>query len=120
MNNEIKEKIKAYYIGNDIDKVLDYITDLQQENERLNNIIKNGINEELRKELDEILKCNQAQANRIYEAIEYVNTHKPSDTISFPLMKKDEENQVKSCFDYEFREIYQKELLDILQGSDKE
>lgn len=27
--NEIKEKIKAYYIGDDIDKLLDYITNLQ-------------------------------------------------------------------------------------------
>ena len=35
MNDEIKEKIKAYYVANDIDKILDYITNLQQENERL-------------------------------------------------------------------------------------
>lgn len=39
--------------------------ELSTEKNRLNNIIKNGINEELRKELDEILKCNQAQASRI-------------------------------------------------------
>lgn len=30
MTDEIKEKIKAYYVGDDIDKVLDYITNLQQ------------------------------------------------------------------------------------------
>lgn len=28
-DENIKEKIKAYYIGNDIDKLLDYITNLQ-------------------------------------------------------------------------------------------
>lgn len=78
-----------------------YITKLQTDNKRLQH------NEKVFKGRNE-------------KAIEYVNTHKPSDTISFPLMKKDEENQVKSCFDYEFREIYQKELLEILQGSDKE
>lgn len=27
--DEIKEKIKAYYFANDIDKILDYITNLQ-------------------------------------------------------------------------------------------
>lgn len=31
MNNEIKEKIKAYYVNNDIDEVLDCITNLQEE-----------------------------------------------------------------------------------------
>lgn len=35
MNKEEIEKIKAYYIGNDIDEVLDYITNLQQENKQL-------------------------------------------------------------------------------------
>lgn len=29
-NKEIKEKIKAYYIGNDIDELLDHITNLEQ------------------------------------------------------------------------------------------
>lgn len=29
MNNDIKEKIKAYYVNNDIDEILDYITNLQ-------------------------------------------------------------------------------------------
>lgn len=46
------------------------VLDIVNEIERLNNIIKNGINEELTKELDEILKCNQRQANRINKAIE--------------------------------------------------
>ena len=35
MSEEIKEKIKAYYIANDIDKILSYITSLQQKVEQL-------------------------------------------------------------------------------------
>ena len=35
MSEEIKEKIKAYYIANDIDKILNYITSLQQKVEQL-------------------------------------------------------------------------------------
>lgn len=35
MTEEIKEKIKAYYVGDDINKVLDYITNLQEENKKL-------------------------------------------------------------------------------------
>lgn len=31
MKDEIKEKIKAYYVANDIDKILDYITNLQEQ-----------------------------------------------------------------------------------------
>ena len=61
MNNDIKEKIKAYYIREDIDKILDYITNLQEdirigkeiidelakENEKLR--MKNAV---LRKDID--------------------------------------------------------------------
>ena len=38
-NDEIKEKIKAYYVANDIDEIIDYITNLQQENQELNDSI---------------------------------------------------------------------------------
>ena len=43
MSEEIKEKIKAYYIANDIDKILNYITNLQQKVEQLENIRKEAI-----------------------------------------------------------------------------
>ena len=43
MSEEIKEKIKAYYIANDIDKILNYITNLQQKLEQLENIRKEAI-----------------------------------------------------------------------------
>ena len=45
MSEEIKEKIKAYYIANDIDKILNYITNLQQKVEQLENIRKEAIEE---------------------------------------------------------------------------
>ena len=105
-------------------KLADYITNLQEENKRLKEIVENLTTMTVCGDRKQIKNTAQYKLDicksRIDKAIEYVNTHKPSDTISFPLMKKDEENQVKSCFDYEFREIYQKELLEILQGSDKD
>lgn len=72
-----EEMIKGLY---DLSK---NIIEKDKEIERLNNIIKNGINEELRKELDEILKCNQKQAYRvsvlqniIKEVREYIGTER--------------------------------------------
>ena len=90
------------------DNLIARIQRQEKEIERLNNIIKSGINEELRKELDEILKCNQRQANRIDKAIEYI-----------------EENAKPFIDDYGYvltndKMIYSDEILEILQGSDKE
>ena len=68
----MKEELEFYINENEIACVpLKMYNDSLEKIERLNNIIKKGINEELRKELDEILKCNQKQANRIYEEKEY-------------------------------------------------
>lgn len=39
MKDEIKEKIKAYYVDNDIDEILDYITNLQEEKDKYKNVI---------------------------------------------------------------------------------
>lgn len=71
---------------------------LMKEIERLNNIIKKGITEEMKDELDVILKTNQKQAHRIYKAIEYIEQHN-----DYFLLK---------------REV--KELLSILKGDKKE
>ena len=122
---ELQKNSSTIFLG-ELKETILYITQLNQEIDKLNKLL----NQADSKNLELIEEINQLEdvrydldrvhlEKRIDKAIEYVNTHKPSDTISFPLMKKDEENQVKSCFDYEFREIYQKELLDILQGSDK-
>ena len=45
---------------------------LLKENEELKSIIKKGITEEMKDELDVILKTNQKQAHRIDKAIEYI------------------------------------------------
>ena len=37
MQEEIKEKIKAYYVANDVDKIIDYITNLQQKIDQYEN-----------------------------------------------------------------------------------
>ena len=84
MNKEIKEKIKAYYISNDIDKILDYITNLQEENENLTHIVankiiedydidtplKNQLNEERIKYINLSFVCNDYKT-KIDKAIEY-------------------------------------------------
>lgn len=36
----VNEKIKAYYVADDIDEVLNYIDNLEQENERLKDKLK--------------------------------------------------------------------------------
>ena len=36
----VNEKIKAYYVSNDIDEVLNYIDNLEQENSRLKDKLK--------------------------------------------------------------------------------
>ena len=66
----VNEKIKAYYVADDIDEVLNYIDNLQQENARLKYKIEKafkivddkltnlnlefGVNNEFREEYDEL------------------------------------------------------------------
>ena len=59
--NEIKGKIKAYYIGNDIDKVLDYITNLQQENKQLKEKIDKAIEYIKSLQKSEVIKLNRKE-----------------------------------------------------------
>lgn len=40
----VNEKIKAYYVSNDIDEVLNYIDNLEQENARLKDKIEKATN----------------------------------------------------------------------------
>lgn len=55
--------------------------------------------------------------SRIYKAIEYIKDYDVFKEFSFPLMKRDEENQVKSSIEYEFNTSIKKELLDILRAN---
>ena len=69
--------------------LLDYITNLQEENKRLKEVI------------DKIDK--------------YINDYNVFEVFSFPLMKRWEEEQVKSSIDYEFKTSLIKDLKDILK-----
>ena len=48
------------------------------------------------------------------EIREYINNYDVFKEFTFPLMKRDEENQVKSSIDYEFQTSIKKSLLQIL------
>lgn len=165
MNDEIKEILETLggiasgdwiqMLPKEADKLLDYITNLQEnyeriynencklreqhniddislldENERLNtnlqekqHLIDNiaeliGLEEgSIAEELYDGVKDYKS---RIDKTVEYIETHKVSDTITFPLMKKEMEQDVKNCFDYEFNQIYKKDLLNILNGDEDE
>ncbi len=67
MDDEIKEKIKAYYIGNDIDKVLNDITNLQQENDKL--LKENIVIKDVKYTVDEAI-----YKSRCEKAIEYIKS----------------------------------------------
>ena len=56
----------------------------------------------------------QKVKDRNDKAIEFVENYDVFKEFSFPLMKRDEENQVKSSIDYEFQTSIKKSLLQIL------
>ena len=184
-DDEIKEKIRQWYIDDDLISILDYITNLQQKYDRalkdnvkeshrrmeLENtlhkiMISDGEtttpildlikeNERLKLEKDtksasEIIceslhdvyksRCEELQKDRDYwqqqyniyanlsedykssceKAVEYINNYSVDKSFSFPLMKRWEENQVKSSIDYEFNDTLKKDLLNILNGRSDE
>ena len=87
-------------------------------------------NRELKKEIEllkvncnigyEELKVAWKYKSRCKKAIEYVNNFDVFKRFSFPLMRRWEEEQVKSSIDYEFKDTLKKDLLNILQGVDEE
>ena len=68
MEEEIKEKIKAYYVANDIDEILDYITNLQEELYSTNQVVR---------ELLDIQERNEKATTYYYKTLsEYNNQNK--------------------------------------------
>lgn len=61
---------------------------------------------------------NQLLKSVLDEIREYINNYDVFKEFSFPLMKRDEENQVKSSIDYEFQTSIKKSLLQILDKVD--
>lgn len=113
MNNEIKEildiekyKNKDGYVENinllpsEIHKLLDYITNLQQENEK----IKNYYNDNVNKYEDLLIKYNDLQ-RRKYKAIDLI---------------KKEYDELTDYTGDEYKKHIIDKALNILQGSDKD
>ncbi len=69
---------------------------------------------------EKLQKENKQLKDRINKAIEYIGNYDVFKAFSFPLMKRDEENQVKSSIQYEFDTSIKKDLLKILKGSDSD
>ena len=88
-NEETIDNIYQHKRHINIKKLLDYITNLQQENQKYKEVI------------DKIDK--------------YINDYNVFEVFSFPLMKRWEEEQVKSSIDYEFKTSLIKDLKDILK-----
>ena len=121
--------------------LLDYITNLQQENEKLKEnqsgftledytrLLNNY--QELQKEHKNCTrkhwqeKCGEHHAkeliykSRCEKANNFIDNYDVFKEFSFPLMKRDIENQIKSSIDYEFTSTFRKELKNILNGSDE-
>lgn len=80
-------------------------------------------NQKLKKEnekLNHYKLLYQKVKERNDKAIEYVENYNVFKEFSFPLMKRDEENQVKSSIDYGFQTSIKKSLLEILKGNNVE
>lgn len=116
MNEEIKEILEyvlSLIYGNEnaikgIDIVLDYITNLQ-----------NTINELVTQKKIMILKNKELQ-QRIVNANKFTDNYDVFKEFTFPLMKRDVEQQIKSSIDYEFNNTFRTKLKDILNVGDKE
>lgn len=75
------------------------------------------VSKQIQKERNKRLrKENELLKERMFKAIEYIEKYDVFKEFSFPLMKRDEENQVKSSIEYEFDISIKKNLLEILKG----
>lgn len=57
--------------------------------------------------------------SRCEKANDFIDNYDVFKEFSFPLMKRDVENQIKSSIDYEFNSTFRKKLKNILNGSDE-
>lgn len=87
-NDIVSEYTKAFVKEKEQVIIQRLMKNLQQENQQLKSVIK--------------------------EIREYINSYDVFKEFSFPLMKRDEENQIKSSIKYEFDTSIKKALLQIL------
>lgn len=64
--------------------------------------------------IEQLEKENQQLKKQKDDVVEYIKNYDVFKEFSFPLMKKWEENQVKSSIDYQFKESIKKDLLRML------
>ena len=82
---------------------------------------KNALNELIGyydglKEVVELLKKENQKYKEVIDKIDkYINDYNVFEVFSFPLMKRWEEEQVKSSIDYEFKTSLIKDLKDIVK-----
>lgn len=126
MNNEIKEmmeqmeniaitgknkngiKVDGYGLQQkELKMFLDYINNLQK--------LCNKYEEEHNTTFKEWQK--DIRANR--KTKEYIENYDVFKKFTFPLMKKWEENQVKSSIDYQFKNDLKKNLINLLEGNNE-
>ena len=123
MYKDVKPIEKGYqvhlgYDGYDIKRVIEYFYEIEQENQQLKEQLKHH-NEIVEYSYDLMLKSDKYKSV-LDEIREYINNYDVFKEFSFPLMKRDEENQVKSSIDYEFQTSIKKSLLQILDKAGKE
>lgn len=70
--------------------------------------------EKLKEKRNQLQTMVKTYKDAFEEVREYINSYDVFKEFSFPLMKRDEENQTKSSIKYEFDTSIKKELLQIL------
>ena len=97
----------------DKETLRDMVLELQEENQELKAELQlyQGA---LKREHEAIHKVNDL--GEVIDKIDkYINDYNVFEVFSFPLMKRWEEEQVKTCIDYEFKTSLIKDLKDILK-----
>lgn len=118
--DETKRKYKILH-RDEVNLLLSYIEQLEKETQQLKKQ-----KDELEKENNELQKAYELIDKSMYElmkqkddVVEYIKNYDVFKEFSFPLMKKWEENQVKSSIDYQFKESIKKDLLRMLGEIDE-
>lgn len=97
-------------------------TELLEENTQLKEEYQTELDENYK--LSELWKDSQVENRRLKgvlkETREYINSYDVFKEFSFPLMKRDVENQIKASIKYEFDTSIKKDLLEIIDKGIKE
>ena len=109
---ENPDDMTLFYMWLD-EKSKDKMKQLQQENEILK---KNAEHND--KVVDKARWNEMIYKSRCEKANDFIDNYDVFKEFSFPLMKRDIENQIKSSIDYEFNSTFRKKLKNILNGSD--